>query len=209
MIEDIPASEVAEYIQKDSSKYVGKMLDMQEKNTKLSWNWASALGSFFWCFYRKMTGLGTILLGIYFLVSFSASLIIPTVASFANPEMYNEYFTLATELTNLMTHLIESGAANIPAEYYELVWQMMSSPLMIASSVVNVAAILIICVTTGFFGTHFYKKKVLKDIRTIRRVSVNSVSYHMYLRQRGNISIINLMLPVMIYMMYTMFTSYL
>lgn len=209
MIDDIPASEVAEYIQKDSNKYIGRMLGMQEKNTKLSWSWASALGSFFWCFYRKMTGLGTILILIYLLVSFCASLIIPTIASITNPEMYNEYLTLAKALTDLMTHLIDSGATNFPPEYYELWGQLMSSPLMIASSIVNGATMLIICVTTGFFGTHFYKKKVLKDIRTIRRVSVNSVSYHMYLRQRGNVSVINLLLPVMIYMLYTMVTSYL
>lgn len=209
MIEDIPASEVAEYIQKDSSKYVGRMLKMQEKNTKISWNWAAAFGSFFWCFYRRMSGLGTILLLIYLTVSFAASLIIPVIAKFSNPAMYDEYLTLATALTDLMTHLLDSGAVNLPPEYYELWGQLMSTPLMIASTIVNGATMLIICVTTGFFGTHFYKKKVLKDIRTIRRVSINSVSYHMYLRQRGNVSVINLMLPVMIYMLYTMITAYL
>ena len=209
MIEDIPVSEVAEYIQKDSNKYIGRMLKMQEKNTKLSWSWASALGSFFWCFYRRMSGLGTVLLLIYLTVSFAASLIIPVIAKFSNPAMYDEYLTLATALTDLMTHLIDSGATNFPPEYYELWGQLMSTPLMIASTIVNGATMLIICVTTGFFGTHFYKKKVLKDIRTIRRVSINSVSYHMYLRQRGNVSVINLMLPVMIYMLYTMITAYL
>lgn len=209
VIEDIPASEVAEYIQKDSSKYIGRMLKMQEKNTKLSWSWASALGSFFWCFYRRMSGLGTVLLLIYLTVSFAASLIIPVIAKFSNPAMYDEYLTLATALTDLMTHLLDSGAVNLPPEYYELWGQLMSTPLMIASIIVNGATMLIICVTTGFFGTHFYKKKVLKDIRTIRRVSINSVSYHMYLRQRGNVSVINLMLPVMIYMLYTMITAYL
>ena len=209
MIEDIPVSEVAEYIQKDSNKYIGRMLKMQEKNTKLSWSWASALGSFFWCFYRRMSGLGTVLLLIYLTVSFAASLIIPVIAKFSNPAMYDEYLTLATALTDLMTHLLDSGATNFPPEYYELWGQLMSTPLMIASTIVNGATMLIICVTTGFFGTHFYKKKVLKDIRTIRRVSINSVSYHMYLRQRGNVSVINLMLPVMIYMLYTMITAYL
>ena len=35
-IEDIPVTEVAEYVQKDSTKYIGKFLDMQEKNSKFS-----------------------------------------------------------------------------------------------------------------------------------------------------------------------------
>ena len=208
-IEDIPVSEMAEYIQKNSNKYIGRMLDMQEKETKLSWSWASALGSFFWCFYRKMTGLGTLLMFIWMSVSFCVSLAIPLICSYINPAMYNEYTALTTELINLLSHLSESGAASMPAEYYELMFQLASSPLMIASSIVNIASAVIISVITGFFGTYFYKKKILKDIRTIRQVSVNSVSYHMYLRQRGGVSIINLMLPVLIYSMFTMFTNYL
>lgn len=208
MIEDIPASEVAEYIQKDSAKYVGRMLGMQKSGTKLSWSWASALGSFFWCFYRKMTGLGTLLLLIWISVSFCASIAIPTYCSFAKPELYNEYITTATALVELMSDMMNSGMTTFPTEYYQLMWQLFSSPLMIASSIVNAATAVIICVITGFFGTNFYKKKVLRDIRTIRRVSVNNVSYHMYLKQRGNVSPLNLILPIMIYMMYTMLTSY-
>ena len=208
-IDEIPVSEIAEYIQKDSTKYIGKMLDMQRNETSFSWNWSAALGSFFWCFYRKMTGLGTIFLCIFFLVSFGASFLVPIICNYANPEIYNEYLTIATEMTKLMTELVESGATSIPTEYYDLMWQMMTSPIMIATSVINGATTLIICIVSGFLGNYFYKKKVIKDIKTIRQVSVNSVAYHMYLRQRGNISVINLLLPIMLYMMYTMFTSYL
>lgn len=208
-IDEIPVSEIAEYIQKDSTKYIGKMLDMQNNKTAFSWNWSAALGSFFWCFYRKMTGLGTILLCSYFLVSLGASFLVPLICNLVNPEMYNEYITLATQLTSMMSDLVESGAASIPTEYYDLVFQMMSSPLMLATNIVNVASTLIIALVSGFFGNHFYKKKIVKDIKALRQVSVNSVAYHMYLRQRGNVSVINLLLPIMLYMMYSMFTSYL
>lgn len=208
-IEDIPVGEVAEYIQKDSNKYIGKMLEMQEKETKLSWNWASALGSFFWCFYRKMAGLGTILLCIYLTVSFAAGIIIPLICNITNPEIYNEYIAVATQLNDLISQTVENGATSIPAEYYELLWKLASSPLMIASRIVSIATALIISIVTGFLGTYFYKKKVLKDIRTLRQVSVNSVSYHMYLRHRGGTSPVNLLIPIMIYFMYSMFTSFL
>ncbi len=207
-IDDIPVSEVAEYIQKDSTKYIGKMLEMQNNNTKFSWNWSAALCSYFWFFYRKMTGLGTILICIYLLVTFGAGLLVPIICNLANPEMYNEYLALATELATMMTELIESGAATLPTEYYELTMQLMSSPVVIAANIVNVACTLIIAIVSGFLGNYFYKKKIVKDIKAIRQVSVNSVAYHIYLRQRGNVSVINLLLPIMIYMMYSMFTSY-
>lgn len=208
-IDDIPVSEVAEYIQKDSIKYIGRFNEMQEKETKLSWSWACALGSFFWCFYRKMAGLGTILLCICLTVSLAASFIIPLICNVTNPEIYNEYLAVATQLNDLISQTLESGATNIPAEYYELLWELASSPLMIASRIVSIATSLIISIVTGFFGTYFYKKKAIKDIRTLRQVSVNSVSYHMYLRQRGGTSPVNLLIPVMIYLMYSMFTSFL
>ena len=208
LIDDIPVSEVAEYIQKDSTKYIGKMLDMQNNNTKFSWNWSAALCSAFWFFYRKMTGVGTILICVYLLVSFGAGLLVPAICNMANPEMYNEYITLVTELATMMTELVESGATTLPAEYYELTMQMMSSPVVIATNIVNAACTLIIAIVSGFFGNYFYKKKIVKDIKTLRQVSVNSVAYHMYLRQRGNVSVINLLLPIMLYMMYSMFTTY-
>ena len=76
------------------------------------------------------------------------------------------------------------------------------------ASIVNIATALIISLVSGFLGNHFYKKKVIKDIKAIRQVSVNSVAYHMYLRQRGNVSVIYLLLPIMLYMMYSMMTTY-
>ncbi|MBR5234001.1 MAG: hypothetical protein IKW03_07305 [Clostridia bacterium] len=207
-IDDIPVSEVAEYIQKDSTKYIGKMLTIQNNKTKISWNWSAALGSCFWFFYRKMTGAGTIFMCIFLLVSFGAGILVPAVCKLVNPEMYNEYAALATELLAVMTEYVESGAVSAPAEYYDIMFKMMMSPVVIATSIVNVAAVLIISVVSGFFGNYLYKKKVVKDITTLRQVAVNSVAYHMYLRQRGNVSVINLLLPIMLYMMYTMLTSY-
>ena len=209
-IEDIPVTEVAEYVQKDSTKYIGRFLDMQEKNSKLSWNWSAGLLSVFWCFYRKMTGLGVAFMAIFFSVFLISSTVPAVVYQNYNPEVYEEYEELLIELTDEMQKIMENGSAATAdtTRYYQLVAQLFSSPINITAYIIQITAILIMSIVMGFFGNHFYKKKILKDIRTLRRVSGDSMTYHFYLRQKGNVSIINLMLPVLCYMFFSMMTTY-
>ena len=54
--------EEALFIGKNVEFYRLKLLELREKHSKASWNWSSFLFSIYWCFYRKMYGLGTILI---------------------------------------------------------------------------------------------------------------------------------------------------
>lgn len=209
-IEDIPVTEVAEYVQKDSTKYIGKFLDMQEKKTKFSWNWSAGVFSVFWCFYRKMVGLGVAFMAIFFSVYLISSVVPVVVYQNYNPEVYAEYEATVNELNNEMQKILENGsAANADTtRYYALVAQLFKSPINITAYIIQITAVLLMSVIMGFFGNHFYKKKVLKDIRNLRRVSGDSMTYHFYLRQRGNVSPVNLMLPILCYMFFSMMTTY-
>lgn len=209
-IEDIPVTEVAEYIQKDATKYIGKFITMQENKTKLNWNWSAGLLSVFWCFYRKMVGLGVAFMAIFFSVYLISS-VVPVVAyQNLRPDVYAEYEQTVNQLSDEMTRILENGyTADIDmTEYYKLVGELAFSPINITAFIIQVTAVLIMSIIMGFFGNHFYKKKVLKDIRTIRRISTDNVIYHMYLRQRGNVSVANLLLPILCYMFFTMMTTY-
>ena len=209
-IEDIPVTEIAEYIQKDSNKYIGKFLDMQEKNTKFSWNWSAGIFSAFWCCYRKMVGPGVALIAIFFSVSLIASVVPVAIYQNYKPEVYAEYEVLVNELNNEMQEIIDSGsAANADtSEYYALVGKLFRSPINITAYIIQITSILLMSIIMGFFGNNFYKKKVLKDIRALRRIAGDSMTYHFYLQQKGNVSVVNLMLPVLCYMFFSMMTTY-
>lgn len=209
-IDDIPVTEIAEYIQKDSNKYIGKFLDMQEKNTKFSWNWSAGILSVFWCFYRKMVGLGIAFMAIFFSVFLISSVVPVVVYQNYKPEVYAEYEAMITDLNNEMKEILESGsAANADTEeYYALIGRIFKSPINITAYIIQITTVLLISIIMGFFGNNFYKKKVLKDIRALRRVSGDSMTYHFYLQQKGNVSLVNLMLPVLCYMFFSMMTTY-
>lgn len=209
-IEDIPVTEVAEYVQKDSTKYIGKFIDMQEKNTKFSWNWSAGVFSVFWCFYRKMVGLGVAFMAIFFSVYLISSVVPVVVYQNYKPEIYAEYEATVNELSKEMKEILESGSAADAdtTKYYALVSELFKSPINITAYIIQITAVLLMSIIMGFFGNHFYKKKVLKDIRTLRRVAGDSMTYHFYLRQRGNVSVVNLMLPVLCYMFFSMITTY-
>lgn len=57
-------NEVASFIGNNAYYYIRKFNNMTSSGSTASWNWASFFLSTYWCFYRKMYGLGWILLGI-------------------------------------------------------------------------------------------------------------------------------------------------
>lgn len=210
-IEDVPVTEMAEYIQKDSTKYIGRFLDMQEKKTKLSWSWSAFLGSAFWCFYRKMIGVGLAVLALFFSAHLFASFVPVLVYEKYKPEVYAEYEAEVSEFNEKALTIYESDTQSMDDVFslYADMGKLLLSPINITANIIRVAAILIINLVLGFFGNHFYKKKAVKDIHAIRQVSADSMTYHIYLRQKGNVSAANLLLPILCYMAFTMLLSYL
>ena len=200
-IDDIPVTDVAEFVQKDSVKYIGKFIAMEQNNTKFSWNWSAALAGIYWCFYRKMMGLGVAILAIIF----SLNLVAGTVIAFAyekyKPDVYAEYKEIVADIDAMMEDY--PAAAN-----YDTSLRYLTSPITITSTVISAALSLLASVTLGFFGNYFYKKKVIKDIHTVRRLATDNMVYHIYLKQKGNVSVVNLLMPMLINSLLNMFISF-
>ena len=205
-VEDVSVTEVAEYVQKNSNMYIGKFLDMQEKNSKISWNWSAGLFSVFWCFYRKMTGCGWALAAILLSCYMISSIVPATVYENFKPEVYNEYVQASQELLEEAAAAADSGV--ISEKYYTLYMTIITSPITLTTYLMMGVLFLLTNVIFGLFGNHFYKQKVLKDIRAIRQVSVDSLSYHMYLKGKGGASAINAAMPVFIFMAFSMLMTY-
>lgn len=204
-IEDIPVTEVAEYVQKDSTKYINKFMNMQEKKTKLSWNWSAGIFSALWCFYRKMTGCGLALFALFFSCYLLSSFVPAAVYEKYQPETYEAYSSSLSSLYDEMQESMTTGT--VTEEYYEYFSDVLLSPVMITTYIMLISMFLIISVIFGFFGNYFYKKKILKDIRQIRQVSGDSMTYHMYIKHRGGASAANVIIPVFLYMLMNMFMN--
>ena len=196
-IDGISVTEMAEYIQKNSNKYIDRFMSMKAKNTKFSWNWSAALLSVYWCFYRKMIGLGIALLVIVFSLNVATDTLVELAYQKLQPEVYAEYLETYNEIINASEDIeIE--------EYYGHMSKFMLSPVSMTNTVVSAAITLLVSVVMGFVGNYFYKKKIIKDINTIRRVATDNTVYHIYLRQKGSVSVVNLLLPMVFNSMLNM-----
>lgn len=209
-IEDIPVTECAEYIQKNANKYIADFVAMEESGSKLRWNWAAGLASVFWCFYRKMYGAGAALMAIFFSLYLASSFVPALVCEQIRPDIYEDYNNTLELLVDEMNDIIENGYSDPDAltTYYGLMARLIKSPISITSYVIQAASVLIIGLITGFFGNHLYKKKMVKDIHSIRRVATDNMVYHIYLKQKGNVSVINLLFPIMLHSLFTTILSY-
>lgn len=205
-IDDISVTEVAEYVQTNSNMYIGKFIEMQEKKSKISWNWSAGLFSVFWCFYRKMTGCGWALAAVLLSCYMISSFVPATVYENFKPEVYNEYMQSSQELINEATEAVNSG--KVSEKYYTLYMEVLTSPITLTTYLMMGMLFLLTNVIFGLFGNYFYKQKVLKDIRAIRQVSVDSLSYHMYLKAKGGASKVNAVMPIFIFMAFSMFMTY-
>lgn len=204
-IENTPVTEIAEYVQKDSTKYINKFMNMQEKKTKLSWNWSAGIFSAFWCFYRKMTGCGVALFALFFSCYLISSFVPAVVYEKYQPETYEAYSSSLSALYDEMQESMTTGT--VSEEYYEYFSDVLSSPVMITTYIMLISMCLIISIIFGFFGNYFYKKKILKDIKQIRQVSADSMTYHMYIKHRGGVSAANVIIPIFLYMIMNMFMN--
>ncbi len=200
-IDDIPVTDVAEFVQKDSNKYIGKFITMEQNNTKFSWNWSAALAGVYWCFYRKMMGLGVAILAIIFSLNLVAGTVIAYAYEKYKPDVYAEYEEIIEEFNEMMENYPASANYNTSMRY-------LASPITRTSTIISAALSLLASVTLGFFGNYFYKKKVIKDIHTIRRLATDNMVYHIYLKQKGNVSVVNLLMPMLINSLLNMFISF-
>ncbi|MCD7775493.1 MAG: DUF2628 domain-containing protein [Clostridiales bacterium] len=207
-IDGIPVTEIAEYVQKNSTEYIGRFKKIEEKKSKLSWNWSAGIFSAMWCFYRRMAGVGLALVALFFSAYVLSNTIPPVLYQQLQPEVYEEYVEDVSELNYYMNAALTNNATPDMDDFYEKMTEIILSPITITSYIMLAALWLLISVVFGFLGNYFYKKKVIKDIRKYRETSFDNQTYHLLLRQRGGVSPVNVLIPIICYMLLNTLLSY-
>lgn len=200
-ISGIPASEVAEYVQKNSDKYIASFIDSEptEGKKKKHFNFSAAIFSVYWLFYRKMVKVGCI--ATLLLVAFQ---IIGTVGvSYAyqkfKPDAVKEYSAALNTCVELYQKIAsdESTAADRQA-FVKASDTLSKSEFFMATNGAGVVIYVIFGIVMGFIGNDLYKKKLVKDILRLRTIATDDATYHFILRHNGGTSALNIFFPIII-----------
>ncbi len=196
LIDGIPAEEEAQYIGPGATRYLFKFLDMEKRDSRLSWNWGAALLGPLWCFYRKLYSVGF----LYLVATVVVSLIcLPSGLVRHMADGYREVLRAAQsqdlDAVNEATRKMVEGVSEDMLT--RSLWQeILSNAFSIGGTVLF-----------GIFGNYLYKRKIKKSILTIRTQASDMQTYLYLLARKGRV---NFILPAIFafFYLYTMVAGF-
>lgn len=181
--------DTAEYVQTSARRYIPKFYKMEKNSKKVSWNWAAFFFAPYWYFYRKMYGLGSVLLVLLLAVSALAGT--PQYVE-KNDAVFNTAAEVRAQLQD--GTITQQEAAEKCTEPY---LALTSSTEFRVISAVNFAVALF----SGLFANYFYKKKAAKEIQKMREVSRSPEEYRLRLFRRGGVAVFMCIASFWIYLL--------
>ena len=169
--------DTAEYVQTASRRYIPKFYAMEKTGKKTSWNWAAFFFAPYWYFYRKLYGVGAILLVL--LLAISGLTYTPRLAE------KTDAFYAAQEQVQA---LLETQDASYTAAVQTLTnayTDLATTPEFILRTVADLAVALF----SGLFANTLYKKKAAKEIARLRANCQTPEEYRLLLFRRGGVSV--------------------
>lgn len=173
-IDDIPAKDIAVYVKQNTPYFLPKFkafFGKQENGKKrtFSWNWAAFLLDTYYLFYRKMYGLGAIVMVLSLLLSI--------------PSLLMSFDSLMTVIDAESTLVTDLG---ISPEKLLILYNMCSF-LSFAMKA-----------TLAALSNRLYAAHALKDIHRIRKEKGDSAEYHTALSNKGGVSLISVAIAIAI-----------
>ena len=169
-IDGVSVDDLSEYIRNNYKRYLNKFQKISKK--KLTWNWASFIFSPYWFFYRKL-----IKPGIVFLTAFLCLSII-----FSSPlnKIAEKYYDTAELMSDESVSQEEKELA--VNEVYNTVMDQL--PFIC----IYVGSILILKIIAGLISDRLYKKRVTKNIKTLRQTPMNDNDFHLIMFKVGGVA---------------------
>lgn len=168
-VDGIPVDELKQYIGPGAPKYLFRFVEMDKRQSKVSWNWGAALFGPLWCFYRKIYSVGL----LYLLVGL-------VLAVICIPAGFGDYVRGVMSLLSQMTDpaaVIEYVSENAPS--YAPWQEMLINLFRIGGSIL-----------LGLFGNHLYRGKVKRSVLQIRTQASDMETYRFLLAKKGRVSIL-------------------
>lgn len=172
LIEDIPAKEAALFVKTNTPYFLPKFKAMSRQDAKgnkksASWNWSAFIFDCYYLFYRKMYGVGTVVLILSLL--------------FSIPSMLMSFDNLMTMIDETSTFIIDLGLS--------------PQRMVTLYSMCNFFS-LVMKLLLAMFTNKLYKEHSFKAIRKIKAASGESPDYHTLLSAKGGASMVGLLIAV-------------
>ena len=202
-LDGMTAKEAAIFVQQRAGTYVRKFQKQTEKGKKVGWNWAAFLFSPFWFFYRKAYKAGVFFLGLWMILS--AFLFVPLGKVVdQTDEIISQYITIDETVT------LEKTAQEFAALDTAAQQTIQQAAYRLTKAVaLFYTALLLPNVFAAMFADYLYKKKVVKDVQTMRDFAQNEQTFKMLALRRGGVSIFGLLACYFLQMMYQNLLLYL
>lgn len=171
-------SDTAEYVQTATRRYIPKFYAMEKAGKKVSWNWAAFFFAPYWYFYRKLYGIGSVLLVL--LLAVTCCTYTPRFVE-KSEALYDTELQIRAQVS-----AGDISPATAMETYSAAYMELAATPEYMIQSIVNFAVSLF----SGLYANYLYKKKAAKDIAQLRRLSQSPEEYRLRLFRRGGISVL-------------------
>lgn len=158
-IEGVPVHDLAIYIRENTHYFLPKMKDFSRDKKKISWNWPVFLLDFYYLIYRKMWGLGALVLFLSLLLGLPSALI-----------------TLESALMTIDPNISLLARLNLNP-----------SQIVTLSNVCFIITLGLKLLLSTMFN-HLYGNKVLREVKKLRQEAGSSPDYSTRLAAKGGTS---------------------
>ncbi|MBR6789684.1 MAG: zinc ribbon domain-containing protein [Oscillospiraceae bacterium] len=159
VIDDVPVRDLAIYVRENSHFFLPKFKDFFSKKAVLSWNWPCFLLDFYYLMYRKMWGLGAIVLVLSLLLSAPSTLL----------SLESMMLMVDEEASIIATMNISPEKLVTLTNFCSFLSMVMKFAL---ASLVN----------------RFYARKVMRDVKKLRAEKGSDPAYTTLLSEKGGTS---------------------
>lgn len=198
----VTVRETAMFVQYRAGDYVRKFTALRD-GKKIGWNWAAFFFSPFWFFYRKAYRAGALFMGVLMVLGIFAAVPLQKVQQSAM-QTVQEYVTIDETAT------YEQIMSEMAALQGEAMQKVQNALLRYARGMLVYFAVLFLPnIFAAVFADRLYKKKVVRDVASMRDFSSDAHTYRMLSLRRGGVSVLGLVACYLVMSMFFNFVFYL
>ena len=177
-INEVPVRDLAIYVRENSHFFLPKFKEFFTKNKILGWNWSAFLLDFYYLMYRKMWGLGILVLALSLLLSAPSTLL---------------------SLESMM-YMIDENASILATMNINV------DKLVMLSNFFSFLSLVLKFGLASIFN-RLYARKAMRDVKKLRSEKANAPEYTTLLAEKGGTSKLAVIISIAATMVLSMITS--
>lgn len=203
---------ISAVIKKKIPFYISKFKKLDTKKGKISWNLAAIIFGPYWYFYRRMSKVGTYILGLEVVAN-----------AFVTTLFRDSFITFSTAAADIYEQVANTGGV-ATQEMIDTLNRVVGSTKIVHAFLINIAIIAVIRIVSGLLGNNFYKDHCVKLVKLAKdnvdapelAVRLQSIGYavkskkdvlYLYLSQMGGTSFFGVLTGYLGYMIVTQFVA--